>query len=103
MASFSGTTFRQLRALAQELGNENITVTKTDGTTEEISRAEYILRKWASSSDFKAQQAFIEVAYGRTPAITEISGPDGAPIELKNLPSLSDDQLEQIVRQASGS
>lgn len=102
MALFSGNTFKHLRALAQELSNESVTVTKSDETQETMSRAEFILRKWAASQDFKAQQAFLELAFGKVPMINEISGPDGMPLEIKNIASLSDDQLEQIIRTLPG-
>lgn len=98
----SGSTFKNLRNLARELSIEEVVVTTSGGKDKRMSRAEFILRKWAASTDFKAQQAFLEIAFGRVPMITEISGPDGEAIKLENLSSLSDDVLEQLIKNTNG-
>ena len=50
-----------------------------------------ILRDWAYSFDQKKQQQFMEIAFGKVPTITEITGKDGGPVQTKDV-SLSDDE-----------
>lgn len=72
------------RLLAQQIAHEELT--DKDGAPvlidgHKVTVTEAILRKWARSNDPRLQQAFVEVAYGKTPTITEISGRDGGPIQ----------------------
>ena len=74
-------TFDALRALAQQIAHE----CATDKTGEpivisgrKVTVAEDILRKWASSSNAKLQQQFIEVAFGKVPQPLEHTGKDGS-------------------------
>lgn len=98
LSTLSKSTFRQLRELAQEIANQPIKVKRArTGQEEEITRIQLILERWASSNDFKAQQAFMEVAFGKVPIINELTGKDGQPIEVNNISSLSDEQLQQII------
>ncbi len=46
------------------------------------TNVEVILRLWASSGDFRKQQAFMEYAFGKIPTRNEVSGPGGEPIIL---------------------
>ena len=48
-----------------------------------VTVTEAILRKWARSNDPRLQQAFVEVAYGKTPTVTEITGKDGKDISIR--------------------
>jgi hypothetical protein len=76
-------SFDALRALSQEIAHE---VAKTkDGQQVEIeghrvTNAELILRLWASSQDFRKQQGFMEIAYGKVPQETRITGAEGKPL-----------------------
>ena len=80
-------TFDAFRKLAQQIAHEEVKDPKTgepatiDGHT--VTRAELILRTWAGSRDGRLQQAFIEVAFGKTPAQIEVSGKDGEPLSIK--------------------
>jgi hypothetical protein len=75
--------FNALRELSQEIAHE---VAKTkDGqpvTVEghKVSNAELILRLWASSQDFRKQQGFMEIAFGKVPQETRITGAEGKPL-----------------------
>ena len=76
--------FDAFRELAQQIAHEELT--DKDGVPvlidgHKVTVTEAILRKWARSNDPRLQQAFVEVAYGKTPTITEISGRDGGPIQ----------------------
>ena len=42
-----------------------------------VTVAEAILRQWAQSKDPRLQMAFIEMAYGKPPQRTEITGANG--------------------------
>lgn len=76
-------TFENLRKMAQEVAEEPALdaeghpVLGPDG--EPMTRAEVILRQWSKDPDFRKQQSFLEVAYGRVPqpveAKVEVSGP----------------------------
>ena len=47
-----------------------------------VTVAEAILRSWAQSKDPRLQMAFIEMAYGKPPQRTELTGAESGPIEL---------------------
>ena len=75
-------SFDALRELAQQIAHEEA---KTGGAQiviggHVVTVAEAILRSWATSKDARLQQAFIEVAFGKTPTRTEITGADGGGI-----------------------
>ena len=76
--------FQAFRELGQQIANE--VLTDKDGKPVVIDGhivtvAEGILRKWSRSNDPKLQIAFIEVAYGKTPTQTEITGANGGPLQ----------------------
>ena len=78
-------TFDAFRELAQQISHEPAI---SDGQKLEINGhvvtvAEAILRRWAASKDPRLQMAFIEIAYGKPPQRTEITGADGKPVETK--------------------
>ena len=76
--------FDAFRSLAQSIANEKLTDKDGQPVVIEghvVTVAEGILRKWSRSSDPRLQQAFVEVAYGKVPTVTEISGRDGGPIQ----------------------
>jgi len=78
-------TFDAFRELAQQIAHEELT--DKDGNPvlvdgHKVTVTEAILRKWARSNDPRLQQAFVEVAYGKTPVVTEIAGKDGTPLEI---------------------
>ncbi len=74
--------FGGLRSLAQEIAHEAAISNKQpviiNGKT--VTVTEVIMRQWAQSKDPRLQQKFIEVAYGKTPDIVEVSGKDGGAI-----------------------
>ena len=78
-------TFDAFRELAQAISHE-IALKQGEpliinGHT--VTVAEAILRQWAQSKDPRLQMAFIEMAYGKPPQRTEITGADGKPVETK--------------------
>jgi len=78
-------TFDAFRELAQQISHEPAI---SDGQKLEINGhivtvAEAILRRWAASKDPRLQMAFIEIAFGKPPQRTEITGADGKPMETK--------------------
>lgn len=78
-------SFDALRELAQAIAHEEAkdkagNPIVINGKLATVTEA--ILRKWAASNDPKLQQAFIEISYGKTPTITEISGKGGEPLEI---------------------
>ena len=78
-------TFDAFRELAQQISHEPAI---SDGQKLEINGhvvtvAEAILRRWAASKDPRLQMAFIEIAFGKPPQRTEITGADGKPVETK--------------------
>jgi len=78
-------TFDAFRELAQQISHEPAI---SDGQKLEINGhivtvAEAILRRWAASKDPRLQMAFIEIAFGKPPQRTEITGADGKPIGIK--------------------
>lgn len=77
-------SFDALRELAQQIAHE--TPTGKDGQQLEVNGhlvtyAEFILRNWATSADPRKQQAFMDVAYGKVPQKTEVTGADGGPVQ----------------------
>ena len=78
-------TFDAFRELAQAISHE---VALKQGEPlvingHTVTVAEAILRQWATSKDPRLQMAFIEMAYGKPPQRTEITGADGKPVETK--------------------
>ncbi len=74
--------FLALRKLAQQIAHEEMPQAK--GAARTVT--ELILRKWAGSNDARLQMAFVEYAFGKVPAPTEITGE----IEIKNADAISD-------------
>lgn len=75
-------SFDALRELAQQIAHEEA---KTGGAQlviggHVVTVAEAILRSWATSKDPRLQMAFIEVAFGKTPVRSELTGKDGGAI-----------------------
>lgn len=74
--------FRELaQAISHEIALKNGEPLIINGHT--VTVAEAILRQWAQSKDPRLQMAFIEMAYGKPPQRTEITGADGKPVETK--------------------
>lgn len=88
-------SFDALRKLAQQIAAEivpgksgqpaTIKTLNLNGTEGEhvLTVAEGILRSWATSGKPELQKAFIEVAFGKTPVIAEITGKDGGAVIIK--------------------
>jgi hypothetical protein len=74
-------SFDQLRKLAQSIANE-VVETKQG---EKITVVDAIMRTWAQSKDPRLVQAFVAYAYGKPPDNVEVSGPNGGPIETKDI------------------
>jgi len=77
--------FQAFRELGQQIANE--VLTDKDGNPVVIDGhivtvAEGILRKWSRSNDPRLQQAFVEVAYGKTPIVNQVSGPNGDALQV---------------------
>lgn len=70
-------SFDALRDLALLIANEKI-VSK-DGTIA-MTRIEMILREMSMSKDPRQRLAFVEIAYGKVPQRTELTGADGKAI-----------------------
>jgi hypothetical protein len=70
-------SFLALRELAQQIAHEEML--QNDGSARTVT--ELILRKWAGSNDPRLQMAFVEYAFGKVPAQSEISGKDGESIK----------------------
>lgn len=64
-------SFDALRELAQQIAHEELQSGDMRMTTTEA-----ILRKWATSKDPRLQMQFMDVAYGKVPNVTEITGTD---------------------------
>ncbi len=69
--------FASLRVLAQQIAHEEVAQSSGDARTV----TELILRKWAGSNDARLQMAFVEYAFGKVPAQSEISGKNGESIK----------------------
>ena len=80
--------FDALRTLALAIAHE-VAVSKDKQCVvingKKVTVAEAILRKWATSGNHQLQKAFIEIAFGKVPDITEITGKDGKPIKVKTI------------------
>lgn len=63
-------SFDALRALAQSIAHEEVQI----GNGEVITRADAIMRQWASSDEPQLQARFVEIAFGKVPDETKISG-----------------------------
>ena len=77
-------SFSALQVLAQQIAHEtakaggaSVTI---DGHTATV--AEMILRQWAQSKNPALQMRFIEVAFGKVPDKTEITGADDGPVRI---------------------
>ena len=71
-------TFNALRALAVQIATEAI----NPANELDMVKAEAIIRDWMSSTDFQKQKAALELAYGKVPDKTEITGRDGSAIKV---------------------
>ena len=82
------------RSLAQQIAHEaalkNGEPLVIDGHIVTVTEA--ILRQWAQSKDPRLQMAFIEVAYGKVPVRTELTGKNGEPMKLQT-ENLSDEEI----------
>jgi len=79
-------TFKKLRDLAQGIGNEPALAKGGQPMVingKEISTTEAILRSWSVSKNPQLQRQFVEVAYGKTPDVTELTGQDGGAIKIE--------------------
>lgn len=79
--------FDAFRELAQAISHEEA---KAAGgqlviNNHVVTVAEAILRQWAQSKDPRLQMAFIEVAYGKAPTRTEVTGKDGEPLTVRTI------------------
>ena len=78
--SFSG-----LQELAQQIAHETA---KAGGATvtidgHSVTVAEAVLRQWFQSKDFQKQRAAMEIAFGKVPNVTHLSGEDGEHIVIE--------------------
>lgn len=76
-------SFDALRDLAQQIAHETARAKGgqpviIDGHVVTVTEA--ILRQWAASNDPRRQQAFMEIAFGKVPNETQLSGADGGPL-----------------------
>lgn len=77
--------FNALSELAKEIAAER--ALKPNGEPvlyhgKPMTITEFVLRSWASSNDFRKQNAFMEIAFGKVPLPLQHSGQDGGPIEI---------------------
>ena len=75
-------SFDGLRELAQLIGHEAIEIGSGD-KVKKLTVTEAILRQWAQSKNPILQRAFIEIAFGKVPDRTELTGADGKPLKIK--------------------
>lgn len=93
-------SFDKLRALAQALANEPAIDAKTrlpiviDGHI--ATQAEMILRSMMKEN----AERFVEIAYGKVPQPVEISGKDGAPVQMQNVPVTPEELRAEVERAA---
>jgi hypothetical protein len=78
-------SFDALSELAKEIAAER--ALKPNGEPvlyhgKPMTITEFVLRSWASSTDFRKQNAFMEIAFGKVPLPLQHSGQDGGPIEI---------------------
>jgi len=79
--------FNQLRHLAIQIATEAV---DPDGTVD-TTKVEAIIRDWMTSSDFQKQKAALELAYGKVPDKTEVSGKNGGAIEVNIVKRYADE------------
>lgn len=79
--------FNQLRHLAIQIATEAIDPNGAVDTT----KVEAIIRDWMGSSDFQKQKAALELAYGKVPDKTELTGKDGTAIEVNIVKRYADE------------
>ena len=76
--------FTTLRKIAQRIAQEEINVVEWPSVPthreDKVTIVEAILYTWAYSHDFPLERIFLEVAYGKPPIETRISGPEGEPL-----------------------
>ncbi len=78
-------SFDALRELARQIAHEKATTKNGDTLVidgHSVTMTEVILRSWSRSKNPILQQRFIEVAFGKVPNVTEITGKDGGAIEI---------------------
>lgn len=81
-------SFDALRELAQQIAHEEAKAKSGNEFVPVVieghiaTNAELLLRKWASSNDPRLQMAFMEVAFGKAPMRTEVTGKDGAELRV---------------------
>lgn len=86
-------SFDKLRELAQQIGHETAKgragqEVVIDGHIVTVTEA--ILRQWAVSKNPKLQIAFIEIAFGKTPNVTQLTGEDGGPLAVSIIEVVKD-------------
>lgn len=77
-------SFDAYRALAQGIAHEEVkgqTGAPLVINDHIVTKVEAILRSWSQSKDPRLQMAFMEIAFGKVPNVTEVSGPDGGPVQ----------------------
>lgn len=79
-------SFDALRKLAQSIAHEEAKSKDgqplvIDGHVVTVSEA--ILRQWATSKDPRLQQAFVAYAWGKPPDSVEVTGKDGAAVDVR--------------------
>jgi len=79
--------FNQLRHLAIQIATEAV---DPDGTVD-TTKVEAIIRDWMGSTDFQKQKAALELAYGKVPDKTELTGKDGSAIEVNIVKRYADE------------
>lgn len=77
--------FDALRRLALEVAHRELKDARgepliIDGQT--VTVIEGILAAWSQSSEPMLQKAFVEIAYGKVPNVTELTGKDGSDIAI---------------------
>lgn len=78
-------SFDALRELAQQIAHESVLrdgePVVIDGHI--VTAAELIMRQWATSKNPQLQKAFVEVAFGKVPDVTQLTGEGGGPVEIR--------------------
>jgi hypothetical protein len=78
-------TFKALQELTQQIAHEvvvkNGAPLEIDGHL--VTVAENMVRSWATSRDPRLQQAFMEIAFGKAPTVTQLTGLEGGPVLLQ--------------------
>lgn len=76
--------FDAFRALAQEIAHEEVRSPKGEPVVISghlVTKVEAVLRTWAQSKDARLQMAFMEIAFGKVPNVTEVTGEGGGPVK----------------------